>query len=151
MINISQFVTSTNAEPTHNTNIASVECEWESVEVRMGDVARVLRELQLGKTADDIARSVGLSDARALRDDLVRKKLPPYRLLRNWYTVVVFVERALGARSLCSVALSLTDDPSKYYRLARVVTGRPWTDVIQRGLAACQTDALDAWRPYLRE
>ena len=132
-----------------NLTASEIERQWQVVEDRMGRLVPILRDLRLGRTASETATAMGLRDAASLTRELARRQLPPYRLLRNWYLLVVCSERLETERSLCKVATNLADDPSKYYRLARVVTGRPWSQRRLGGRAALQRDALNAWRTYL--
>ncbi len=100
------------------SNDGEIVRRWAVIEQRMGDLCTVFRDLQLSRNATEVARTIGVSTAHGLDSELRRRRLPPYRSLRNWYLVVIFVDQILFDRSLCQLALNLAVDPSTLYRLS---------------------------------
>lgn len=122
---------------------------WAIVEQRMGDLCTVFRDLRLSRNATEVARAVALVSASDLDSELRRRRLPPYRSLRNWYLVVVLIDRLPEDRSLCQIALNRAVDPSTFYRLARGVTGHTWTEVRALGPLWCRAQALSSWSAHV--
>lgn len=128
---------------------ADAEIEWQSVMARCHDLLPYFAELQLNVTATRVACSLGIARADALRALLIGRRLPPFRVMRDWYYIVRLVERFGGGQSIADWALRRGDSPSVYYRLVRQVTGQPWRVVAARGPGDAKVHALRFWGPHL--
>jgi len=129
----------------HTATECPVMRKWRIVDTRMGNLKSVLTEPILNRTADDVARLIGLASAKALSRELRRRQLPPYRPLRNWCLVVALVDQCAQNLSLCRLSLQSMKDPAAYYRAVRVTTGHTWTQVQALGPLWCRDQALQAW------
>ena len=133
--------------------VASVdepELHWLELRARMGVLAELFAELRLAVTVADACAALDVTGRGELSRELVRRRLPPFRLLKNWFQVVEMARRAERGSSLCSLALSRGEYPAAYYRLVSSTTGHSWTEVQSRGLAWVERLALQAWAPYTR-
>jgi hypothetical protein len=117
-----------------------VMSEWAAVEMRMGELAQVFGAIELGRSKASVARAVGLSTASDLTRWLRVQRLPPYRLLRNWYIVVSLVDCCGASRSLAR---------SSMYRMVRATSGRAWGELREHGAVSCRRPALLAWRSFI--
>ncbi len=127
-----------------------VEMHWLELRVRMGALAELFAELRLAVTVADACAALGVSDRGELSRELARRRLPPFRLLKNWFQVVEMARRAEHGTSLCNFALSRGEYPAAYYRLVSSTTGHSWTEVESRGLAWLERLALQAWARHMR-
>ena len=123
--------------------------EWAAVEMRMGELAQVFGAIELGRSKASVARAVGLSTSSDLTRWLRVQRLPPYRLLRNWYIVVSLVDCCGASRSLARLALDRSVDPSSMYRMVRATSGRAWGELREHGAVSCRRPALLAWRSFI--
>ena len=122
--------------------------QWREIRVRLGALAELFAELRLGVTVADACAALGVADRDALSRALAHRRLPPFRLLKNWCQVVAMAQHAAGGTSLCDLALQRGEYPAAYYRLVRSTTGHPWTVVESRGLVWLTRMALHAWAPH---
>ena len=122
--------------------------QWRALRVRLGALAELFAELRLGVTVTDACAALGVADRDALSRELAHRRLPPYRLLKNWCQVVAMAQHAAVGTSLCDLALQRGEYPAAYYRLVRSTTGHPWTVVESRGLVWLTRLALQAWAPH---
>lgn len=127
-----------------------VKMHWLELRVRMGALAELFAELRLAVTVADACATIGVADRSELSRDLARRRLPPFRLLKNWFQVLEMARHAERGTSLCNLALSRGEYPAAYYRLVSSTTGHSWTEVESRGLAWLERLALQAWEPYMR-
>ena len=122
--------------------------QWREIRVRLGALAELFAELRLGVTVADACAALGVADRDALSRALAHRRLPPFRLLKNWCQVLAMAQHAAGGTSLCDLALQRGEYPAAYYRLVRSTTGHPWTVVESRGLVWLTRLALHAWAPH---
>ena len=97
--------------------------------------ALVLTNCALG-SSDDVSRCLGLTNRFSLRRLLRHSGLPPYRRLRSWVNVLLWVwfRDRLGY-SLKEWAFVNGRNPASCYRLVRRLTGECWRTVTERGSA----------------
>ena len=133
------------------TPLVSQEAEWEAVMTRCGALLPPFAEVRLNVNAKGVADALGLRNADALRKLLVARRLPPFRMLRDWCYVVQLADRFADKRSIASWAMRRGEYPTVYYRFVRAVTGQPWRVVLARGPAWAKGSALHVWSPYLIE
>ncbi|WP_309670834.1 hypothetical protein [Gemmatimonas sp.] len=88
-----------------------VELHWVELRVRMGALAELFAKLRLAVTVADACAALGVSDRRELSRELSRSRLPPFRLLKNWFQVVEMADHSKGGISLCNLALSRGEYP----------------------------------------
>ena len=124
--------------------------QWREIRVRLGALAELFAELRLGVTVADACAALGVTDRGALSRELAHRRLPPFRLLKNWCQVIAMVRHTAGRTSLCDLALQRGEYPAAYYRLVRSTTGHPWSEVERRGLVWLTQRALQVWAPHTR-
>ena len=125
--------------------------DWCEVERRLGPLAGLFSEVRLRVSSADACRALELSSRTALNRELAERKLPPFRLLKNWYQVWRMVHLAeTGGGSLCTLALHGGEYPAAWYRMVKSTTGYSWCDVRERGSDWVMRCALQAWEPYTR-
>lgn len=123
---------------------------WIELRVRMGPLVELFAELRLAVTVADACVALGVTDRGELSRELARRRLPPFRSLKNWFQVVEMAGRSEGGTSLCNLAFSRGEYPAAYYRLVSSTTGHSWTEVESRGLAWLKRLALQTWEPHTR-
>ena len=121
--------------------------EWATAVGPIAELRELFASVALSICASDAAARVGLRDAAALGAWLVARRMPPFRVLRDWYYVVRLVELS-HTDSLCRWALSGGNAPEVSCRFVERVTGESWSTVRARGVAFARQRALDVWRPY---
>ena len=125
-----------------------VDEQWREICIRLGALTELFAELRLGVTVADACAALGVTDRGALSRELAHRRLPPFRLLKNWCQVIAMVRHTAGRTSLCDLALQRGEYPAAYYRLVRSTTGHPWTEVERRGLVWLTQLALQVWGPH---
>jgi len=96
-------------------------------------VATIVR-LRDGCTADDVARSVGLTNRYAVERLLRQEGLPSCAKLVGWISVLGWVLVCEDdSTSLCQLALSQGRDPAGYYRSVKRITGISWLQLRRWG------------------
>ena len=138
-----------------DASYGGTESEWSSIQQRLGPLQPILELLNLRLTATGAARSIGLQSPSELRRWLTERRLPPFRLLRDWYYLVRMVERFAPPGdgppvdvSLSSWALREGKSPSVYYMFVLRVAERPWSILRGSGSRAVKERALRMWDPY---
>lgn len=127
-----------------------VEMHWLELRVRMGALADLFAELRLAVTVADACATSGVTDRGELSRELARRRLPPFRLLKNWFQIVEIVNNSERGTSLCTLALRRGEYPAAYYRLVKSTTGHSWTEVESKGIVWLKRLAFQAWAPYTR-
>lgn len=127
-----------------------VALHWLELQVRMGALAELFAELRLAVTVADACATIGVADRSELSRELARRRLPPFRLLKNWFQVVEMVNHSERGTSLCTLALRRGEYPAAYYRLVKSTTGHSWTEVESKGIVWLKQLAFQAWAPYTR-
>jgi hypothetical protein len=123
---------------------------WQVVGDRCGNLEPVLAHGRLDLTMPEAATALGLPGARWLRRTIRDRGLPPFRLLRDWWLVVVLLQRREEtAGALALHVLVGGRDPAPYFRLMRRTTGRTWLELCDLGSAWARGAALRAWAPFL--
>ena len=89
-----------------------VEMHWLELRVRMGAMVELFVELRLAVTVADAGAALGVTDRGELSRELARRRLPPFRLLKNWFQVVEMANHSEGGTSLCNLALSRGEYPA---------------------------------------
>ena len=118
---------------------------WRSTIARCADFTRTLDRLDLGLRPGILAHALGMPAASALHKLLRSRRLPPFRLLRNWYYVVAMTERFSEQETVSQFALAKGKSPSEYYRLIVRVTGHSWGCVSAHGATWAKRHALSQW------
>lgn len=100
------------------------------------DVIDVLiQERGCFRSAERLARSVGLRNRHQLAYILRRDGLPQVQRLAGWLRLLLWVaEYESEGISLCRSSLHEARDPAFRYRLVKRITGLEWTVVRARGL-----------------
>lgn len=127
-----------------------MEDEWLQVVSRCGMLWQVLGECRLRLSATAASQRMGYGSGSALEKELRDRRLPPFRLLRDWVHLVFILEEAETESSLSCWCLGRGEYASIYYRFVVRVTGRPWSEVKALGPAWAKEMALKVWSPYLR-
>lgn len=127
-----------------------VDRYWLELRLRMGPLAELFAELRLAVTVADACEALGLPGRAELSRELARRRLPPFRLLKNWFQVVEMANHSEGGTSLCNLALRRGEYPAAYYRLVSSTTGHSWTAVESKGSTWLKQVALQSWAPYTR-
>src|SRR5262245_47687907 len=97
--------------------------------------AVVLSKGSIG-TAQSVARALGLTNRFQLARLLEREGLPPLHRMREWITVLNWLQWAERQQvSLCWIAFRSHRHPSACYRLVKQVTGLGWETLLGRGSA----------------
>jgi hypothetical protein len=98
-------------------------------------IETLVRERGCFRSADSLARSIGLRNRHQLSYILHRDGLPPVQSLAGWIRLFLWVaEYELDGLSLCRSSLHDARDPAFRYRLVKRLTGLDWTAVRARGL-----------------
>lgn len=118
---------------------------WETVLSRCGALIPLLMEVHLHLTAPKAALAIGLRDAKALRTELRRRRLPPFQDLRDWIYVVQLLERHANGEPIARFAMRRGSYPHQYYRLVGRVTGLSWARVSELGVHWARQRALTIW------
>lgn len=122
---------------------------WRSTIARCADFTGMLDRLDLGLRPGLLAHGLGMPSASALHKLLRSRRLPPFRLLRDWYYVVAMTERFSGQDTVSQFALAQRKNPSEYYRLVVRVTGQSWGCVSTHGATWAKRHALRQWEIWL--
>lgn len=86
------------------------------------------------RSADGLARDLGLSNRHQLAYVLRTQGLPPLRTLAAWLRILVWLhEFETAGLTICRASLSEAKDPASRYRLVKRLTGFEWTTVRARG------------------
>ena len=129
---------------------AAVTEAWESVMDRGRDVLPLFDGCDLGMTITVAAHALGLRDKSELQHLLVKRRLPPFILFRNWCYVVQLVDRFSSTNEkLGGWALHRGLATSTYYDLVKRSTARTWTDVEGHGPVWARAKALQTWALFL--
>jgi hypothetical protein len=117
---------------------------------RCGNLEPVLAHGRLDLTMPEAATALGLPGARRLRRTILDRGLPPFRLLRDWWLVVVLLQRREETEGALALHVLVGGrDPAPYFRMMRRTTGRTWLELCELGSAWARSAALRAWAPFL--
>ena len=128
---------------------ADIAGRWERTVARFVDLLPFFADVRLSMSETQAAYGLGLANADALRRWLLKRHLPPYRVLRDWYYVVVMVERADARNALGRWTMERGDFANVYYRFVEKITGQPWRMIRKHGLCWVKARALAVWAPHL--
>ena len=130
---------------------ADISAQWDATLALCGDLLPYLAELRLSVSATQVATAMRLPNADALRRLLLKRRLPPFRVLRDWYYLVRMLERAERGEALGAWSMQRGDYADVYYRFVARLTGQRWGKLVQRGSAWAKAGAVAAWAPYVDE
>ena len=128
---------------------------WHAVLERCSDLLPLFERCELRLRATEVAQAMGLRSCAALHQLLAIRRLPPFSALRDWYYVVVLVDKfglhktTSGLGTLSAYVLQRGEDPRMYYRLVKRTTGHRWGEVQQLGVEWVRHTALQVWSPHL--
>lgn len=128
---------------------APIEARWTACLLRFADLLPFFASLRLKVSETQVARAMGLPNADTLRRLLRKRGLPPFRLLRDWYYVVVMVERAESGNAVAKWSMHDGSYPDVYYRFAQHLTGMLWSMTVKHGSQGAKERALAAWAPHM--
>ena len=120
----------------------ALDLRWEKTVGQFADLAALFADIRLSLSQTQAAAALGLPNADALRRLLLKRRLPPYRLLRDWYYVSLMVERAMANDRPGHWAMHRGDFANVYYRFVEKLTGLRWKVVLRYGLRWVQARAL---------
>jgi len=129
----------------------ATDARWNLVLERIGDLRPLFDEVRLSLRQTQVAHLLALPNIDALRRVLRARRLPDFRLLRDWYYVVRMVERSYEDDALGHWAMYRGDCANVYYRFVERVTGLKWRVVRDHGVQWVRARALVIWAPFLDE
>ena len=127
----------------------TIEARWVACLARFAELLPFFASLRLKVSETQVALAMGLPNADALRRLLIKRGLPPFRLLRDWYYVVVMTERAEARSAVAKWSMRDGSYPDAYYRLAQRLTGVRWGVTVKRGSRWAKERALAAWASHM--
>ena len=104
---------------------------------------------RLSVSETQVAATLRLPNADALRRQLVARRLPPFGALRDWYYLVRMVERAERGEHIAQWAMHRGEYATVYYRFVSRLTGKGWRTIVERGSGWAKARALAVWAPHL--
>lgn len=122
---------------------------WAAIQSRWPELFDHFRECDLGLRAALLAPILGLESPHALETELRMRRLPPFRLLRNWCYLVRLLEENEHGETISALALTRGRDPAMYYRFVRRTSGLLWTESQDRGSDWARATALKVWSPFI--
>jgi len=125
-----------------------IERQWKETLSRFTELHPLFAELRLDVTAKRAASHLGLADSRALSAWLRGRHLPPFKILRDWYFVVLMVERDADGDAIARWTLHTGMNPSVYYNFVRACTQSTWTAVKVAGVLSAKQKALQIWSAH---
>lgn len=131
--------------PSRDAHADRVRAAWEHAIARYPELFAQCDALQLGVSERTVAATLGLANIRALRQELRRRRLPSFRLLRDWYVLVCVIDTCVEGVSLSKWASRRGSYPMVYYRFAERVCGRAWSEVADLGPVWARERALVVW------
>ena len=111
---------------TSDDDDEAVKRQWTACLAQFADLLVFFATLKLAVSETQVALAMGLSNPDALRRLLMKHKLPPFSLLRDWYYVVIMLERAEAGHAVAKWSMNEGSYPDVYYSFARRVSGLPW-------------------------
>lgn len=124
--------------------------EWDEVMRRCADLLPFFADLRLSVSATQVAAQLGLRRAQGLERLLRERRLPPFRLLRNWIYIEHLIRRHEEGDTIAHWTMQRGEYPKPFYDLVFRETGLLWSVVATRGSAWCGDEALRRWNPFLR-
>ena len=138
------------ADQANEIALAVVTQQWEWVMERGRDLVPLFDKCKMGLTITVVARAMGLRDKSALKHLLVARRLPPFKLFRNWCYVVQLVDRFSSTRETLGGWVEHRGlATSTYYDLINRSTARTWKEVQANGSVWARAKALEAWAVFL--
>lgn len=122
------------------------EDEWTVFLERAGPMLVLMEDPSLGLNETSAAHRLGVYDRLGLAAWLQSRRLPSFRLLRNWYYVVRFVEMHNEGMSLGSFSLNRADAPSVLYRFVKCSTRLTWQEMRTIPVEQLKRHALQIWQ-----
>lgn len=122
-----------------------IDAEWTEMENRWPALWEQLSTVNLRICATSIALALGLVRADKLGRELRARRLPPFRLLRNWKFVVELAQLHEDGVPISRWAMSEGSYPHMYYRLVEETTGMKWGEVRRLGVSTMKVAALNSW------
>ncbi len=130
-------------------NDDDVKRQWTACVARFADLLVFFATLKLSVSETQVALAMGLPNADALRRLLMKRELPPFSLLRDWYYVVIMLERDEAGNAVANWSLEQGSYPDVYYGFAQRVTGLRWGLIKRRGSLWAKRRAVNAWGPHM--
>lgn len=129
---------------------ANIQRWWSEYVARFSELHSLFADLRLNVTAKRAAAFLGLADSRALEHWLRKRRLPPFRILRDWYYLVLMLERDGGGDAIAHWTLHDGTNPSVYYNFARKVSQSTWTSVKSAGILSAKEKAMQIWTAHTK-
>jgi len=136
---------------TDDEAITLIKQQWAEFVPRFGELHQLFENTQLGITAEHAMAHLRLADSLAIKKWLEARRLPPFKLLRNWYYLVAMLERAEAGDAIAAWALRQGKNPSVYYRFVLSLGGGTWEQWLARGSPDAKRRVLLLWSAYSSE